>query len=404
MSLQSLLDKLDPKSLDKEQAHELFEEFVLIERLGAAGKSLTGLQAAETNAWWNHKSPAHYMASRSKCSVNHAAYMLHAVEDMQHLPETEKAFRAGALTEMQAIEVVSAAMMDNASEQYLLELSELESMARLHEQASRVRAAAMSEDEKAKRAHKSRELRHWTDVEGVFRLAARMTPESGAVVMACLQPFFQEITRKAAKDKVKERAAAHMADALVEMAERSRCTPPDAVRLGPGAVVNLRLDYAAIERGYLERGEICEVPGIGPIPLKAAKAFLGDSYRVGILIEGEDIKSVKGLGHSIPDRLRRAVYERDDFRCVVPGCSTDYCGHDIDHVKPVEKGGETKLYNLALLCRWHHSLKTHHGHRLQHYRHRWIWLGPNDPPPENSAFQPELMTFTKDALAFGGMG
>ena len=406
ISLQSLLDKLDPKSLDKDQANELFEEFVLIERLGAAGKSLAGLQAADTKAWWIHRSPAHYMADKSKCTVNHAAYLLDAVEDMQHLPETEKAFKSGALTEMQAIEVVSAAMMDNASEQYLLELAELESMARLHEQASRVRAAAMSEEEKTRRAHKRRELRHWTDIEGVFRLAARMTSESGAVVMACLQPFLQEITRKAAKDKVKERAAAQLADALVAMAEKSRCVPPDAFRPGPGAVVHLRLDYAAIERGYLEQGDICEVPGIGPIPLKAAKAFLGDSYRVGILMNGEDIRSVKGLGHSIPDRLRRGVYERDNLRCVVPGCSTDYCGHQIDHVEEVEKGGPTKLYNLALLCRWHHSLKTHHGYRLQHYRHRWIWLGPNDPPPDENDPQPELITddFMERAKQFLGCG
>jgi hypothetical protein len=67
---------------------------------------------------------------------------------------------------MQAIEVVSAAMMDNTSEQDLLELAQLESMARLHEQESRVRAAAMSEEEKSKRAHRRRELRHWTDYEG----------------------------------------------------------------------------------------------------------------------------------------------------------------------------------------------------------------------------------------------
>jgi hypothetical protein len=98
------------------------------------------------------------------------------------------------------------------------------------------------------------------------------------------------------------------------MAERSRCTGPDALRPGPGAVVHVRLDYAALQRGYLEQTEICEVPGIGPIPLQAAREFLGDSYRMGILIQGEDIRSVKGLGHSIPDRLRRAVFERDNFR------------------------------------------------------------------------------------------
>ena len=35
------------------------------------------------------------------------------------------------------------------------------------------------------------------------------------------------------------------------------------------------LDYAAVERGHLEKGELCEVPGIGPISLQAARDLLG---------------------------------------------------------------------------------------------------------------------------------
>lgn len=403
-SLQSFVEGFDPQTLSREQSKEMFDKFVLIERLGAAGKALTSLQAADTNAWWDYKSPAHFMAARSKCTVGRAVDILGTAELMRKLPETETAFRRGALSEQQAIEVASAAAMDSASQEELLEIADLESLAELHRQAARVRAAAMTNDEMHTRAHKRRQLRHWTDVEGVFHLDGRLTPESGAVVIACMQPFLQEITRQAAREKIKESAAAHLADALVAMAEKSRCVPPDAFRPGPSAVVHLRLDYAAIQRGQLERGEICEVPGIGPISLEAARQMLSDSRQVVIAVEGDDIRMVKGIGHTIPDKLRRAVYERDDFRCVVPGCLTYHHGLDIDHTTGVKQGGPTELYNLALLCSFHHRLKTHHGFRLRHYRHRWIWLGPNDPPPDDSAYQPELMTFTKEALAFGGMG
>lgn len=45
--------------------------------------------------------------------------------------------------------------------------------------------------------------------------------------------------------------------------------------------------------------------------------------------------------------MRTAVLERDAYRC-------KYCGdwHDlqIDHIKPVSKGGETKMDNLQTLC------------------------------------------------------
>src|SRR5688500_9835746 len=206
-------EDFDPQAMGRDESKEMFDRFVLVERLGAAGKALTSLRAAETNVWWDgHRSPAHYVAHKSKCRVGRAVDIMDAAELMRRLPETEKAFRKGALSEQQAIEVVSAAAMDVASQEELLQIAELESLAELHRRASRVRATAMDAEQKRARAHKRRRLTHWTDIEGVFHLDGRMTPESGAVVMACLQPFLQEITRKAAKDKVKETAAAHLAD------------------------------------------------------------------------------------------------------------------------------------------------------------------------------------------------
>ena len=72
--LKKFVESFDPQALDRDQSKELFDKFVLVERLGAAGKALTGLRAAETNVWWDgHRSPAHYMAHKSKCSVGRAS-------------------------------------------------------------------------------------------------------------------------------------------------------------------------------------------------------------------------------------------------------------------------------------------------------------------------------------------
>ena len=210
---------------------------------------------------------------------------------------------------------------------------------------------------------------------GAFRLDGRFTPESGAVILAALEPFKQ---RACLRTPNKESADAYLADALVAMAERSRSVPADAIRPGPGAVVHVRVDYSALLRGHVEPGEICEVPGVGPIPVPAALAFASDAFLAAIAVYGKDIKAVSHLGRTIPERLKTALIERDRVG-VVPGCAE--CEDlEIDHVIPVHRHGRTLLTNLARLCRWHHYLKTFHNYVLNRVGGQWIWVGPNGPP------------------------
>jgi len=52
--------------------------------------------------------------------------------------------------------------------------------------------------------------------------------------------------------------------------------------------------------------------------------------------------------------LRRAVRERDRYRCRFPGCESRRV--DLHHIKFWANGGETKLENLICLCGRHHHL------------------------------------------------
>lgn len=164
--------------------------------------------------------------------------------------------------------------------------------------------------------------------------------------------------------------------------------PEDAFRPGPSAVVHVRVDHSALLRGETKPGEVCEVPGVGPISVQAARAFASDAYLSAILTDGKDVQAVSHLGRTIPAHLRTALMERDPG-CVVPGC-VEKGPFEIDHVKPVAEGGETSLSNLARLCHHHHYLKTFHGHRLRGGPGRWSWVGPNGPPPDEMDPQPEL--------------
>jgi hypothetical protein len=318
--------------------------------------------------------------------VGKACGVLESAERLEKLPATEAAWRAGKLSEAQVEEISSAAELDAYAEQELLSAVEIEDLHRLRRRCARVRAAARSDDDRSAYLHRRRELKHWIDWEGAFRLSGRFAPEAGAVIMASLEPFRVKST---IRGKNKDKPAAYLADALVAMASHSAKVPSDALRPGPSAVVHVRVDYEALKRGHLKRGELCEVPGVGPIPLSAAYAFAADAFLEAVVMKGTDVVSVAHLGRYIPEKLKIALFERDQT-CVVPGCGKDR-DLEIDHVIGVERGGPTKLRNLALLCSWHHYQKTHHGYVLKRFGGGWVWHGPNGPPRDDEGkSQPEL--------------
>jgi 5-methylcytosine-specific restriction endonuclease McrA len=57
----------------------------------------------------------------------------------------------------------------------------------------------------------------------------------------------------------------------------------------------------------------------------------------------------------IPAELRRAVFERDAYRCRECGTHLDLT---VDHIYPESLGGPTTLENLQTLCRPHNSSKA----------------------------------------------
>ena len=394
--MEKMLKALDPEALSGPESLELFSAFHRIERLAAAGKALCARQMAASQAWYSsgHRSPCHLMAEVTGSSVRHALDLLDAAEAMRSLPATEAKFRAGSLTERQAIEVASAAVVDPESEAELLERAEVDSFIELRQAAARVRAAATDEDERHRRAHRRRNFRHWVDVEGSFRFSGSLTPDAGAVLMAAMEPHRQALSRRAAEsDKGKrprrDSDAAVAADALVEMARCSAGSAPgDPLRPTPAAVVHIRVDAAAMERGHTERGEVCEVPGVGPVTVAWAQSLLPDAVVAALLVEDGEVLKVAHLGRLIPAKVRTALVERDRT-CVVPGCAVD-CDLEIDHIKPIAAGGRTELANLCRLCHFHHYLKTHHGWRISRGGKRWLWEGPHGPPPDPNARQPEL--------------
>lgn len=146
---------------------------------------------------------------------------------------------------------------------------------------------------------------------------------------------------------------------------------------GPRAMIHVRIDHTALRRGHVVDGEICEIPGIGPIPVTTATMLAADSIINILLTDGVDVTRIAHTGRTITAHQRTALRERSTT-CEVPGCDTR-TNLEIDHNDPWALSKNTSLDNLNLLCRWHHYQKTHCGHRLTGPPGNRQWHPPGNP-------------------------
>jgi len=375
-SVQDLARRLRPEELDAQFAKDLVVDFAKMEHSAAAAKALAARRVNNSGAWRleGDRSAAGWMARQTGTSEGNAIAVLETANRLSELSATDEAVRAGELSQVQAIEIASAAAAHPSSEKELLEVAKTEGVKRLKEQCDKVKAAASDELGRYESIRRRRYFRTWSDPMGAFCLEGRLTPDAGASLLAALEPYKRQIAGQARHLGRKESDQAYQADALVALAEDSRTEAGKTGNRGPASMVHVMVDHSALIRGEVHPGETCEIPGVGPIPVSTARSMLNDAFLAVLVTDGTDIQAVAHMGRLIPARLRTALDARDPV-CVVPGCG-ERKGLEIDHVVPIEQGGPTCLSNIAKLCRWHHYLKTHQGHQLSGKPGAWTFTPP----------------------------
>ena len=214
-----------------------------------------------------------------------------------------------------------------------------------------------------------------------------MAPEAAAEVFAAIAPHQRRAFEAARANDSHESAEAYAADGLLAMA-RAANGAADGERRKPDVKLIIRADASALERGFTEPGEQCEIDGVGPIPVDIARCYANEAFWAVVVMEGEDVRSVTHLGRHTTARQRTALEQRDPC-CVVPGCGQTF-GLEIDHVDDWHLTLHTKLDELARLCWHHHGMKTRGEATLQRLDGgRWRFCvrggatreGPPAPPP-----------------------
>jgi hypothetical protein len=367
--LKGFVAGLEPGVYDSIDAKRLVGVFAQIERLAAAGKVLMAARVKDTGGWKGsgERSAAHWLARETGSSVGEAAGALEAVDKLEGLPQTEEAFRSGRLSGAQARHVVEGAEGSD-DEAELLAVAETKGLGELRDAARRARAAREDERERYARIRAGRFLRTRTEVDGAFTGSFRVTPDDGAEVLAALAPFRDAAFEAARVGGRREPLEAYAADALVGLARAFRTRDPsdnrgDAeqapVRPGRDTKIIVRVDAAALERGHAEPGEICEIAGIGPVPVAVVYSLLPEALATAVITNADAVATVAHAGRQVTATQRTAL-QWQGIGCEVDGC--DVREHlEIDHLIDYAITRHTKLDELGFKCRHHHDLKTYQG-------------------------------------------
>jgi hypothetical protein len=247
-------------------------------------------------------------------------------------------------------------------------------------------------------------VRTRADAEGAWRLEAKGTRADGARIMAALRHTADRIFCAARKEGRHEPSEAYLFDALTEHCTTDDDTgdasathsEPAAPAIKPAAALQrrpagadakiiVRIDHAALWRGHTIEGEICEISGIGPLPVSVVQDWMKDAFLAAIVTDGVDIRSVVHLGR------RPTALQRTALQWLSPTCTREGCGHsarlEIDHDIDWAVTHTTCLDALDPLCDHDHDLKTRSGWALEPGTGKRRLLPPDHPDHPGSPQQ-----------------
>ena len=368
---------LEPDAYAGSDAARLAGVAARCERLSAAAKMLLARRAADTGGWADGSSevsPEQWLARLSGQSEAAARDTMVTAERLDVLPATAERVRAGELSPAQAAQVSAGASADPRAESRLLDVAEREGLRELRAEKERVITAVSDETAERNRARRERHLRTWVD--GFATRGSFSGPtEQVAEILDALRPLEREAFDKARRPGEHEPAAAYRFDALVALtrgAHHAQADPGgDAPTVVPQPGKRSRRDGVRIRVG-LDRllgreatpGEaMCEIPGVGPVPVAHAREVLSHGLLELVITDGVDVTTVVSSTRHVPTALRIAIAERDDGRCKIRGCDRRY-GVERHHTLGFAEHHRTAYDTLGVLCSRHHHLVHDRGHHV----------------------------------------
>jgi len=335
-------------------------------------------------ASWDLPSCSAWLSWKCQVAPGTAREQVRVARALRELPAISAEFAAGRMSYAKVRALTRIATPD--SEAGLADLAGPMTAAQLERFVAAHRTVTRADDE---RARIMRRLSFRVEEDGQVTMTVRLPAVDGAVVLQALraatgdieepqrqqEPQGQSCDDNRAPLKRPRHGPDSLADALVEVASAYLGAKADAasnpdiyhvvVHVGTDALaatdardVSAETPVSKVSEraaGYPADASRCHLedgPAISPdtaqrIACSATFSWMLHDRQGNVLDVGRRHRRP-------PPALRRAVRERDGYRCQYPGCNSRQS--DIHHIVPWAAGGATELANLTSFCQAHHVI------------------------------------------------
>lgn len=342
---------LQPELLTAAQARELMIEYARIERLASFGIATLSRKVREEE-----------LARLTGSSLGKAKSVVATGRAMARSGDLAEALQGGAISLDQAVEIAAAEDAASGSAENLVAVAQEQPFHVLREKARKAKLEAEQRRDLAARQRGARRARSYLDGLGMVHIHLELEPHVGTPIVARAEAEAQRLAREAKRAGAgregdsREPFDRYLADAYASLLSGSgtaRGKRPELVVL---------VSHEVATRGWkdVRKGEICKIPGVGPVSPAAAKDIASNAFLNGVFFDGKDLRQLKRWSRDIPVEVRVALElgEGPDF----DGVACVDCGNrfrtEIDHVLPRCAGGPTSTQNLKPRCWSCHQAKT----------------------------------------------
>jgi Domain of unknown function (DUF222) len=331
-------------------------------------EATAAFEAGEQWAADGAKTAASWISTRCRLPRAAALRRVRLGRTLRHLPLVAEAWRQGSIGE-DAAKAISFARRHRTEAALARDEEMLVSQAKElgFEDFSRVLAywkqladpdgAEASEEEKKA----SRDVFLTSSFNGMWLGQMTLDPINGAIVSGELERLEHDLFeadcaeakerlgRPGRIDELTRTSGQRRADALVEMATRSRTASPEGIR--PAPLFSILVGYETLH------GRICELENGTVVHPSALEPWMDSAY-----FERATFSLGNRIDVSVRARLftggtRRAIEIRDRI-CTHPHCYEPAQTCQVDHIETYASGGLTTQDNGRLLCGFHNRLRN----------------------------------------------